>query len=106
MKVLIRRCDLDLEHSEAIFTQDRTGLMEMHHQAQFDSKRIRSLENRNSHILILEPYDPDLEDGNPISSHDALALMMSHHTKYGSKGFSGTEDVVWTNTNFNFKRSL
>jgi len=43
-----------------------------------------------------EPYDLDLEDSDPISSLDALALMMYHHTKYGSKGFGGTEDVVWT----------
>ena len=40
--------------------------------------------------------DLDLEDRKPIFLIDTVALD-DHNTKFGSKGFSRSEDIIWTN---------
>ena len=49
-------CDIDLEHSNQIFSLDTSLLMMIYHQIEFGCKRLTGLEliySRNCHILII-----------------------------------------------------
>ena len=41
--------------------------------------------------------DLDLEDSKPVFPEDNLAHYDAYHTKFGSKRFSDSENIVWTN---------
>ena len=75
----------------------------MCHQAKFSCKRISSSGNTlKSQILIILSLTVTLtlKTANLSVWKTISLIMMHHHTKFGSKSFSDSEDIIWTNINW------
>ena len=50
--------------------------------------------------------DIDLEVSIPIFHTTLQLMMMYHHTQFGHKRFSGSEDIIWTNLHQHLETQL
>ena len=101
-------CDLDLDHNRAIQTFHKTSQpMMMYHQTKFRCKRISSSEDLlSSHILITWSFTVTLTLKTAKKKNfleTIWLIMMHHHTKFGSKRLSNSEDIFYTNFHQHFE---
>ena len=106
--ILKLSCDLELDHNRAIPSFHRTiHLMMMYHQTKFNCKRIRNSDTTlKSHILIILSLTVTLtlKTANQSFWKTIWIIMMSQiTTKFGCKGFSDSEHIIWANIHWHFE---
>ena len=93
-------CDLKLDHNKDIQSFHKTiHLM-------FSCKRFRSSDNiLKCHIKIILSLTLTLilKTGSQSLWKTIWLIMMQHHTKFGSKRFSDSENIIWTNIHWHFE---
>ena len=76
-------CDIDLEHSNPIFSLDTSLLMMIYTQIGFGCKRLTGLELYFDYISPL--CDLDLEDRIPFFRMTFCRMVVHHNAKFGYK---------------------
>ena len=82
-------CVLDLDHNRAIQSFHKTILLMMMFKRYIKKWYF-------DYMILWSDLDP--EDSKPI-----WPMVMHHHTKFGSKRFSDSEDIVWANKQHSLK---
>ena len=89
------------QQSNPIFYQT-VHLRMMYHQTKFRCKRISNSDNiLKSHfffIILSLTVTLILKTAHQSFWKTIWLIMMHHHTKFGSKRFSYSENIIWTNT--------
>ena len=89
--------DLDLEHSNHIFSQDTLAYDDVHIRLNLVAKGSAVQKVQWKQSSLHSPHcDLGLEVSIPIFLHDTLAMMMHHHAKFGNKSLSSSEHIIRT----------
>ena len=90
-------CDLNLEHSTPIFSQDTWSYYDTP-SALSGCERISSSENTGkSNFDYISPHHHfDLSDSNLILWISIWLMMRPLRTKFGYKTVDSSEDIIWT----------
>ena len=99
--------DLDLEHSNSVFSLDTLAYDNLLYLLAKDSL-VQMIQTVIIFITIISPHcNLDLEDRTPpfFFCRTLQSMMMHHHTKFGYKSFSGSQDILWTKPNMSDRQA-
>ena len=99
-KVLNFYSDLDLEHNNQIFTQGQDTPANddiPSHQSWWQKDQQFSSYGRNSQIILALTVIMTLKITNQYLHITLWPMMIQHHTQFGCKRFSSSEDIMQMN---------